>query len=78
MTQICDAVYENGQFRPLAPLGSSLVDGQQVRLVVETEATPADILSLAAQVYAGLAPQDIDNIENIALDRSVFFTDGSR
>ena len=73
MTQTCDAVYENGLFRPLAPTPEGLSEGQRVRLVVEAK-TPDDILALAAKVYEGLSPEDIDEIERIALDRSNFFS----
>jgi predicted DNA-binding antitoxin AbrB/MazE fold protein len=73
MTQICDAIYENGIFRPVAPTAPDLVEGQHVRLVVETD-TPDDILRLAAEVYDGLSEQDVNSIEHVALDRSAFFT----
>jgi predicted DNA-binding antitoxin AbrB/MazE fold protein len=73
MTQICEAVYENGIFRPVVPVAPSLVEGQHVRPVVETE-TPEDILRLAAQVYAGLSEQEVNGIEQVALDRCTFFT----
>lgn len=73
MTQVCEAVYENGLFRLIAPIEPSLTEGQYVRLVVETD-TPEDILRLAAGVYDGLSPQDVDAVEQIAFDRSAFFT----
>lgn len=46
-------------------------EGQQVRLIVETtsEATPEDLLELAAQVYQGLSAEQVDEIEQIALHR---------
>lgn len=72
MTQICEAVYENGTFRPVAPAAPDLAEGQHVRLVEETD-TPEDILRLAAQVYAGLSEQEVNSIELVALDRSAFF-----
>jgi len=43
--------------------------------VVETEASPDTILALAASVYAGLSPQDIMDVEKIALQRQDFFGD---
>jgi hypothetical protein len=46
-----------------------------VRLVVETEESPDTILALAANVYAGLSPQDITEVEQIALQRQDFFGD---
>ena len=46
------------------------------RLTVETFMGPGteDPLELAANVYRGLRPEEIDDIERIALDRSHFFT----
>jgi hypothetical protein len=38
------------------------------------EASTADILELAARVYEGLSPRDIDEIEEMAHHRA-FFTD---
>jgi predicted DNA-binding antitoxin AbrB/MazE fold protein len=72
MTQIIDAIYEHGTFRPIAPPTLALSEGQQVRLVVEAT-TADDVLSLAFQVYAGLSEQDVNEVETIALDRSAFF-----
>ena len=71
--QMLDAVYENGVFRLLQPLETTLPEGQHVRLVVEAEAPAEDILALAAQVYEGLTARQIDDIERIALDRRTFF-----
>ena len=73
MTQVCDAVYENGLFRPVAAITPSLNEGQHVRLVVESH-TPEEILRLATAVYDGLSTQDVEEVETIALDRSGFFT----
>lgn len=67
MTQIYEAIYENGLFRPLASLATELTEGQRVRLVVETDPA-SDILALAAQVYAGLSEKQVDAVEEIALD----------
>jgi predicted DNA-binding antitoxin AbrB/MazE fold protein len=75
MTQTVEAIYEHGTFRLLEAPGVPLVDGQQVRLTVETENTGEDVLALAEQVYAGLSDEDIDDIERVALDRRSFFTD---
>ena len=71
MAQTLEAVYENGVFRPLEKI--DMANGQQVRLIVET--LPEDLLELAAQVYGGLSDKEIDEIEQIALDRRRFFTD---
>jgi predicted DNA-binding antitoxin AbrB/MazE fold protein len=70
MTQTLDAIYENGNFRPLkAP---QLTEGQLVQLTIQSPSTPDDILALAASVYQDLSPSDIQAIEHIALDRTTF------
>ena len=73
MSEIIEAVYEKGVFKPLQAL--ELPEGQHVRLVVEATETSSseDILALAAQVYEGLSPEDIDAIEHIASNRRDFF-----
>ncbi len=71
MTQTCEAVFENGVFRPLE-LPTALADGQRVRLIVEA-GEPTDVLALAAWVYEGLSEAEIKEIERIALDRRDFF-----
>jgi predicted DNA-binding antitoxin AbrB/MazE fold protein len=73
MKQTLEAIYENGVFRPLKSL--KLSEGQQVWLMVETnlEGTPEAMLNLAAQVYQGLATEQVDEIEQIALNRRNFF-----
>jgi predicted DNA-binding antitoxin AbrB/MazE fold protein len=75
MTQTLEAIFENGTFRLLEPPTVPLIDGQHVRLTVETGATPDDVLALAEQVYAGLSDEEIDDVERIALDRRAFFGD---
>ena len=77
MTQTCEAVYENGIFRPVTPAAPRLAEGQRVRLVVETD-TPEDILRLAARVYDGLSEQEVNQIEQVAFDRSAFFSERER
>ena len=72
-TETLDAIFEHGTFRLLQPPSIPLHEGQRVRLVVETEQSPDAILALAANVYAGLSPQDITEIEQIALQRRDFF-----
>lgn len=59
----------------MEPSEVPLSEGQQVRITVDTEATPDDVLALAEQVYAGLSEKEIDAIERIALDRDTFFGD---
>jgi predicted DNA-binding antitoxin AbrB/MazE fold protein len=77
MTQACEAIYENGVFRPVDPVGRELVDGQRVRLLVETH-KPDEILDLATDVYANLSEDEVAEIEQIALDRSTFFSGPSQ
>ena len=45
---------------------------QEVHFARETPSADK-ILSLAAQVYEGLSPDEVDEIERLALDRSHFF-----
>ena len=68
-----DAVFEHGVFRVLAPQNLRIPEGQVVRLAIEPVESPEDILELAAQVYAGLSEQDIQDIEQIIFDRGNFF-----
>ncbi|WP_008312489.1 antitoxin family protein [Leptolyngbya sp. PCC 6406] len=73
MEQVIEAIYENGVFRPLKTLEFS--EGQAVQLIIHTKAEipPDKMLQLAAEVYAGLSDDEIDEIEQIALDRRNFF-----
>ena len=73
MTHTLEAVFENGIFRLLEAPTVPLVDGQRVRLTVETEEMPDDILTLAERVYDGLSEEEIDDVERISLDRHAFF-----
>ncbi len=75
MVQTMKAVFENGTFRLLEPPAVTLVNGQHVRLTVETEGTPDDVLVLAGQVYDGLSDEEIEDVERISLDRRGFFGD---
>ena len=72
-TETVDAIFEHGTFRLVQPLHLPLRDGQRVRLVVETEESPDAILALATSVYDGLSPQDVSDIEQIALQRYDFW-----
>jgi hypothetical protein len=69
-TQTVDAIFEQGSFRLVRLLNIPLQDGQQVRLAIEMDESPEAILALATNVYAGLSDQDIDDIEQIALQRT--------
>lgn len=74
-TETLDAIFEHGSFHLIGPPHIPLRDGQRVRLVVETDESPDVILTLAASVYAGLSPQDVTEVEHIALGRRDFFGD---
>jgi predicted DNA-binding antitoxin AbrB/MazE fold protein len=72
MTATVEAVYENGVFRPETQ--PALAEGAHVTLIVESAAAgmPDEVLHLAAQVYAGMSSQDIDEVERIAQRRTFF------
>ena len=70
--QIIDAIFENSVFRPLKPIDDRILEGQQVQLIVQSSESSEDILALAADVYGGLGEEEIDEIEQIALDRGDF------
>ena len=72
MTATVEAVYENGVFRPETP--PALAEGAHVTLIVESAAAggPDEVLRLATQVYAGMSSQDVDEVERIAVRRSLF------
>ncbi|MBN2578378.1 MAG: antitoxin family protein [Pirellulales bacterium] len=70
MKQAIDAIFEGGAFRPVQPV--RIPDGQHVRITVDEQCEP-ESLELATTVYSGLAEQEIDEIERIALDRRNFF-----
>ena len=73
--QTLKAIYENGVFRPLET--PELTEGQSVQLTVEptTPLNPQEMLQLAAQVYDELSAMDVDEIEEIVLNRDNFFSD---
>ncbi len=73
MQQTIEAVYENGLLRPLQVL--DLSEGQEVQLVIKSKnkISPHQMLQLAAAVYQGFSTEQIDDIEQMALDRQHFF-----
>jgi predicted DNA-binding antitoxin AbrB/MazE fold protein len=73
MRQAVEAVFEDGGFKLVNPASLPLIEGQRVHLIVET--APNDLLELAAQVYAGLSAEQINEVERIALDRKHFFSE---
>jgi predicted DNA-binding antitoxin AbrB/MazE fold protein len=70
------AIYENGAFYPLRPQDVTASNGDRVTLIVQSESLP-EALRLATQVYAGLTPEEIDNIEQVMLDRTHFCDRGN-
>ena len=76
MKHAIDAIYENGAFRPLQPDAIAMHEGQHVQITIDDQGEP-EALRLAVEVYDGLSSRDIDEIEQIALDRSNFFGPGS-
>ena len=74
MQHAIDAIFENGTFRPIHRELLAIPEGQRVRITVD-DGDP-ESLRLALSVYDGLSDDDIDEIEQIALERRTFF--GSR
>ncbi len=74
MQQTVEAIYESGGFRLIDPANLQLFEGQKVRLIIEPpDQSVTSPLDLAAQVYEGLSESQIEEIEQIALDRDDFF-----
>jgi len=73
MTQTVEAIYQNGSFRLIRPNNVPLREGQNVRLTIESTEDGDDALALAGEVYEGLSEDEIDEIEQIARDRTDFF-----
>ncbi len=71
MKSTVDAIFEGGVFKPLQR--PEISEGEHVRLTVETVARvdTEDPLELAARVYRGLRPEEIEEIEAITLDRPI-------
>lgn len=76
MTKTVDAIYEDGIFKPIDPI--NIPEHKRVTLIIEEkQQESADILSLAANVYSGLSSQNIEAVEELAIDRSNFSRNGS-
>lgn len=76
MTQTIEAIYQNGMFKPLNPVSEEIAEGERVEITIrDKRLSPDEMLKLASQVYEGLSEEDINEIEQIALDRSNFFGD---
>lgn len=81
VSQTVEATYEGDVLRLHQPLPLSEQQRVWVIVVPMPESTPLaretpppdEILRLAAQVYEGLSPEDVDEIEGLVLNRSHFF-----
>jgi len=73
MRQTIKARYHDGVLEPLEPL--VLADEDEVEVPVETTATVSadEIVHRAARVYQGLTPEEIVQVEAMAMDRRHFF-----
>ena len=71
-TQVYEAVFQNGVFRPVRPVSKAIAEGQHVRLIVKVEERQ-NVLDLAAGIYEGLLDDEVNEVEQIALDRRNFF-----
>ncbi len=69
MKETIEAIFEEGVFKPVQR--PAIPEGQHVHLTVETSARTGDEdpLELAARVYQGLQPAEVDEIERIASRR---------
>lgn len=71
MGRTIEAVYERGALRPLEPL--DLEEGKRVQIQIVTARQRAeDVLERAARVLGDLSPDDLAEVERIALDRSAW------
>lgn len=71
MPKTIEAIFEKGVLKPISPL--NIPEHKKVTLVIEDEPGEyTNILSLSSMVYNGLTPEDIKEIEELALDRSRF------
>ena len=74
MTIHCDAVYENGVFRPVGTESLPYYEGQAIKLSLDSVGRE-DIMELAKHFYDGMSENEIDGIEAIILDRSHFYSE---
>ena len=73
VTQTVSAVFEHGIFRPVTLTNLPIPEGQQVRLVIEAVEAPVEILDLATQVFEGFSENQLNELEQIILERQNFF-----
>ena len=74
MKSTVEAVFEDGVFKPVER--PEIREGEHVQLTVERaeRAAGEDPLKLAARVYRGLRPEEIDEIERVTLDGAHFLS----
>ena len=76
MTQIVEAAFEDGSFKPVDEGSLPFSEGQRVKLTVEVPSeTDDNLVELAGQDYEGLSEEDIGEIERLALDGDNSFHD---
>jgi predicted DNA-binding antitoxin AbrB/MazE fold protein len=73
--QTLNAVYEHGTFKPLHPEDVDLVEGQQVRIIVEAvqPSNEEDLLEAMFHFFDDLPQEEVREIQKIILDRRDFF-----
>jgi hypothetical protein len=64
---------DDGLFHLTKPLDSLRSEGEVGHLFVEDLASLPEPLALALEAFGGMTPNEIDEIEAIALDRRPFF-----
>lgn len=75
--QTIKAVYENGVFRPLGPVGEAIEEGQKVHLRIRTVGAALQSLEELTHIYDGLSEEEIKELEQIILNRSSSFSQRS-
>lgn len=76
MTKTVKAIFEEGVFKPVSP--PDISEHKNVTLIIKDDAEElADVLSLAFNVYDGFSSDDVESVENIALDKSRFSRDSN-
>lgn len=69
-TQTLEAVYENGMFRPLQPVGQQIKEGEKVRLQVHTVSAALHAIEELMHIFDGLTEEEIREIEKAVVRRS--------
>ncbi len=64
MRKTVEAVYENGVFKPLGPVG--IPEGEHVQVLVSS----TDSVELLSHMYDGMSEEEIEEIDSIITQRS--------